>query len=302
MKSGSSATFARLLKACGLGLALVVLSYPALAQTESEPAGPSYHERQRVFKPGGGTKQVDPNVYVYTPEFAKRFQMPDEWISTELKGVDAVAFRVVPSYPSCGWGGDPKACNTNEVRCEMDLYFDHKANPLPWDERYPEVRAGRYGTSVHFIPALIRESRLPKHTNNLGWSSYSPFVDLKTGKGLGWQYFTSLDSKSGWGWVTLLGYDKEVFFGVSLLTLNASCYDPRAALGLASSSLDTPFDITQSSVSKAIFLPKSWQDRVKQALRETKERAEAFFKHEGEKAIKALRESPVPQKPIVPLQ
>ena len=31
----------------------------------------------RVFKPGGGTKDDDPNIYVYTPEFAKRFQMPE---------------------------------------------------------------------------------------------------------------------------------------------------------------------------------------------------------------------------------
>jgi hypothetical protein len=120
---------------------------------------------------------------------------------------------------------------------------------------------------------------------------------------LGWQYFTSLDARSGWGWVGLISYDKEVFIGVALVTLRAGCQaGPGAALALASSSLDTPFNPTQSGVSKAIFLPKSWQDRIKQTLRETKERAEVFYKIEGEKAMKALRESPVPQKSIVPVQ
>lgn len=302
MKSGSSTVFVRPLKACGVGLALVVFSQSVLAQTESEPAGSSYHERWRVFKPGSGTKDVDPNVYVYTAEFAKRFQMPEEWISTELDGVDAVAFRVVPAYTSCGWGGDPKACRTDEVRCEMDMYFDHRSNPLPWDERYPEVVADQYRSSSRFIPAYTRWSRLPKHSNDLGWSSHSPFIDQKSRKGLGWQYFTSLDASSGWGWMGLRSYDKEIFTKVSQITLSTSCTHPNAALALASSGLNRPFSTTEKSVVRSVLLPKTWQVRVQQRLRESKGRSEAFFEREGEKAMKALRESPVPSQSIISVQ
>lgn len=298
MKSGSLTTFVRLLKVWGLGLTLAVLSHPALAQTQSEPAGPSYHERWRVFKPGGGTKQVDPNVYIYTPEFAKRFQMPEEWVSTELKGVDAVAFRVMPSYSSCGWGGDPKSCNTNEVRCEMDLYFDHKANPLPWDERYPEVRASRYGTSVHFIPAPIRESRLPKRSNNFSFAEYQPFVDPNTGKGMWWEGGYWENNGGGGIHMSIVSYDREIFKGIAFLTMLGGCGEPATAIWLSANNAD----YKEKPPFKLITLPQSWRDHVKKSLRETKERTEAFFKHEGEKAMKALRESPVPNRILVPLQ
>lgn len=94
------------------------------AQTDVQASGPSYKERRDPRLSQSGPLDADPNVYVYTAEFAKRFQMPEEWVSNELKGVDAVAFRVVPSYKWCGWGGDPKACS-EQTRCEMDLYFLH---------------------------------------------------------------------------------------------------------------------------------------------------------------------------------
>ena len=54
--------------------------------------------------------EVDPNVYVYTAEFARRFQMPPQWVSEELVGADAVAFRVVAAEKTCGWVGNPQAC------------------------------------------------------------------------------------------------------------------------------------------------------------------------------------------------
>ena len=51
-----------------------------------------------------------------------------------------------------------------------------------------------------------------------------------------------------------------------------------------------------------VRFPESWRMRVKQAAKESKGRAAAFFKQEGEKALKVLRESPLPNKSIVPLQ
>ena len=286
----ASTTFSRLLKTCALGLPLFVLSQSVLAQIEQEPVGPSYHERWRVFKPGSGTKQVDPNVYVYSPDFAKRFQMPEEWSSTELNGVDAVAFRVMPSYSSCGWGGGPKACNTNEVRCEMDLYFDHKANPLPWDERYPEVRANRYSTSVHFIPAPIRESRLPKRPNDHSFfGEYQPFVDPNTGKGMWWEGGYWENNGGGGIHMSMVSYDREIFKGIAFLTMSGGCGEPATAIWLTANNGGYR---EKTKAYKLITLPQDWRLRVKQALHETKERAEAFFKREGEKAVKALRESP----------
>lgn len=272
--------------------------HTAWAQSDAEPSGPSYRER-RTFKPGFGIKDVDPNVYVYTPEFAKRFQMPEEWISTELKGVDAVAFRVVPSYPSCGWGGDPKACNANEVRCEMDLYFDHKTNPLPWDERYPEVRASRITTSAVFIPAPARESRSPQRPDDRFEAKNQPFVDPNTGKGMWWEGgYWERNGGSGGIFMSMKSYDREIFRGVAFLTMSGGCGEPATAIWLSPHNAS----YREKPVHKLVTLPEDWRLRVKQSLRETNERAAAFYRREGEKAIKALRESPIPSKSVVPLQ
>jgi len=206
------------------------------AETEIETAGRSYEEIWQVFKPGSGTKDSDPNVYVYTPEFAKRFRMPAKWVSTDLKGADAVAFRVVPAYSSCGWGGDASACRTDEVRCEMDIYFDHKRNPLPWDQRYPEIWADRYGSSSHFIPAPFREDRLPKRPNDHFFARYSPFVDPKTGQGLWWDGGYKNEIGYGGIFMSLISYDREIFAGVALVVMAGGCGKPADALWLSSSN------------------------------------------------------------------
>jgi hypothetical protein len=284
-----------------VSLLICTLSQSTSSQEQARNTGPSYHELWREVRPGVGIRYQDPNVYVYTSEFAQRFQMPEEWISTELKGADAVAFRSRPSYPTCGWGGNPKACNFNEVRCEMDLYFDHKNNPLPWDPRYPEVLENTYTYSPRFIPSEPRIFRLPIHPN-LRATKYSPFLLPGTGKGLDWQYFTSLENRSGWGWMLLLSYDREQFLGVARLTFHSDCGTPLAALALASDYLSTPLNPSAPDLYKTVFFPTSWQSRVQLAMREVNDRRNAFFKSVGEKVIKALREAPVPQRFVVPLQ
>lgn len=126
----------------------------------SEPATEQSAYEARLNR--RGVHDVDPNVYVYTPEFAKRFQLPMEWASEELKGADAVAFRVVPTYKSCGWGGNPKACREDEVRCDMDVYFDHQRNPLPWDERMRPTDLDRSTSSLAFIGNIANPFVRPK--------------------------------------------------------------------------------------------------------------------------------------------
>jgi hypothetical protein len=106
-----------------LGLVLVQAVH---AQVRS-----SYADRQNPRLSQSGPIYMDPNVYAYTAEFAKRFEMPSEWIVQDLKGADAVAWRMMPSYQECGWGGDPKAC-TQTVKCEIDrLYAVWCGTPRP---------------------------------------------------------------------------------------------------------------------------------------------------------------------------
>jgi len=280
------------------------------AQTDVQPSGPSYKERRDPRLSKSGPLDADPNVYVYTAEFAKRFQMPEEWISTELKGVDAVAFRVVPSYKWCGWGGDPKACS-EQTRCEMDLYFDHKRNPLPWDERWPKRYSGHYNLSVNFIanyltegnqnyPLSAQRPRSYSRKDDHIFAKYSPFVDLNSGKGLWWQGgYWNANNDRGSIFMSLSSYDREIFSGVSLIVMGGGCGQPADAIWLTG---DNSGYLEKSTAFKQISLPQSWRIRVKQATKESDERTAAFLKQEGEKAIKSLRESPVQNKSIAPVQ
>jgi hypothetical protein len=276
------------------------------AQTDSQPNGPSYKERRDPRLSKSGPLDADPNVYVYTAEFAKRFQMPEEWVSNELKGVDAVAFRVIPRpYKSCGWGRDPNACSSNEVLCEMDLYFDHKRNPLPWDERRPERYSGHYKTSVNFLsdgkPDLYYERlRTPARKDDHVFAKSSPFVDPKSSKGLWWQggYWNSNEDRGGI-YMSVTSYDREIFTGVSLVVMGGGCGQPADAVWLTG---DNAGYREKNTAFKQISLPQSWRVRAQDATKESSDRAAAFFKQEGEKAMKALRESPMPNKTIVPVQ
>ena len=274
------------------------------AQTTSQLSEQSSYVNRIIKRQG--VHDADPNVYVYTAEFAKRFQMPEEWVSNELKGVDAVAFRVVPRpYRTCGWGGDPKACSSNEVRCEMDLYFDHKRNPLPWDEQRPARFSGHYNVSVNFLwdgqrNLAYQRLEAPKRKDDHVFASDSPFVDPKSGKGLWWQGgYWNANNDRGSIFMSLSSYDREIFSGVSLMVMGGGCGKPADAIWLTGNNAGYQ---EKNTAYKQISLPQSWRIRVNQATKESEDRAAAFFKQEGEKAMKSLRDSPVPNKSIVPLQ
>jgi len=263
----------------------------------------SYADRQNPRLSKSGPIYMDPNVYAYTAEFAKRFEMPSEWIVQDLKGADAVAWRMMPSYQECGWGGDPKACR-QVMECSIDLYFDHQRNPLPWDLRRPERYTFIFGSSIRFLsnaprrealnhpnyPVAKRKLHEPARPGDHFAADDSPFIDPQTGKGLSIQHFS--------GYVPFTGYDKEVFPGMALLTLlDIGCSGgPRhGTYVLANRGVSLPLsEVERVAIAYTITLPRSWQDRITQAAKEHQERQDAFFKREGEKAIKALRE---PAKP-----
>jgi hypothetical protein len=274
------------------------------AQAQTQDLGRSYADRQNPLLSKSGPIYMDPNVYAYTAEFAQRFQMPEQWITPDLKGADAVAWRMMPSYQECGWGGDPKACR-QVMECKIDLYFDHRRNPLPWDP----TRAERYttisGSSLNFLanfprrealnhpnyPVARRKLHEPVRTGDHFAADDSPFIDPQSGKGLSIQNFS--------GYVPFTGYDKEVFPGMALLTLlDIGCRGgPRdATFVLARDLVRLPLSAEEKvSIAYTIVMPQSWRSRITQAAKEHQERQDAFFKREGEKAIKALQDKKTQQ-------
>ena len=82
-----------------------------------------------------GTYRKDTNVWVYTSAFAKRFGMPQQWIDDDLKGAEALAYRLdLDVYGTkCGYFSNVENCRP-ATACVLDMYIDDKAN-LPWNNK-----------------------------------------------------------------------------------------------------------------------------------------------------------------------
>lgn len=257
-----------------------------LANVTSEAPTPQSSYEARILK-RKDVHDIDPNVYAYTAKFARRFQMPEQWIAPDLKGAEAVAFRVMPSYKSCGWGGNPEACKEDEVQCVLDVYFDHAKQPLPWDERMRPAEIDTYLVSSNFMGSRANPHMRRIRPGDSFLTQSSPFVDPITGKGLEWQSAGSMTT----GWTGMRSYDKEVFQRISLITLGVGCQVARS-LWLADQFLWEKDIQKSTSVKHVIGLPSDWQARVREVLAPYDQRSRIFYRKEGEKALKSLQQNP----------
>lgn len=212
-----------------------------------------------------GVFDADPNIYVLGAGFARRFQMPEEWVSAELIGVDAVAFRQVPSpYRSCGGGDDPKGCPRKEMHCEMDLYFGHTHNPLPWEERVRGTETSfSYTTSARFLASNANRLARPKSSLDPN-QPRTPFTDPKTGQELGWQVYFKDHPENAWK--PMRSYDIEIFRMVAVMTFGVACEKPVDGLFLTSRLVEGGDPSRNSAIYRRIVFPESWQTRVVEAL------------------------------------
>lgn len=84
-----------------------------------------YHGAQ----PGKVRYVKDRYIWAVTLEFAKKFCMPEEFVSHELKGAEAVAFKLVPGGfgENCGFGGKAEVCAQGvDLRFEIYISRDVK--------------------------------------------------------------------------------------------------------------------------------------------------------------------------------
>ncbi|WP_420995602.1 hypothetical protein ACKI2N_021875 [Cupriavidus sp. 30B13] len=75
-------------------------------------------------RPGKGVYTKDHYIWAVTPEFAERFCMPPEFVSSELKGAEAVAFKISERRDEerCSYNGNEERCGF-EKGMRFELYF-----------------------------------------------------------------------------------------------------------------------------------------------------------------------------------
>ena len=78
-----------------------------------------------------------PSLWIYSAAFAKRFNLPPQGISRQLRGAEAAMFRaILPGSKHCGWRWMPERCFEN-ISFEMSLFLPQQV-PIPWWRPEPE--------------------------------------------------------------------------------------------------------------------------------------------------------------------
>ena len=281
-------------------LALVissVVAQPVLAQERGKtakdytyaPDSPVYWRNMHGASSNTFVFRRDPNIWVYTKEVAQRAGMPLEWVSDELKGVAAAAFRMERhgAEEDCGWGKNPAACKP-VVRCVLELYFDRQTQQLPWAPRrmVADFNWQNESTPYHLLPALGWAveangdvSRGSKRSPNFPDLGTQPFSDPQTGEELIW---ANAGVNAGWG---VLAYDREMHGRYAFVRLDDGCgrsefdFKNEQVLQLRPGRRFAPVG---HKVFYEVSLPTSWVRRVRELTQQNQKADNDFYKNTWE--------------------
>ncbi len=258
---------------------------PALGgevDTDTSHKKETWEDRFTFNEERPGIYTVDPHVWIYTKEFAVRFGMPEKWISNELRGVAAAAWRYEKTGSvGCGWGGKKDLCIETKAE-HLELYIDTSRVSLPWAEwslPYDILNLWSILSSVSYLTPQNCEHRR-EFSPFLTWKrpDYAcapvgvwkqPFSDPETGREAPF-YVRSKPSAVGFR-VPLQAYEKQAYPGLAWVQLG---YDRPVGSFVKPSEALLSIETRDSNYSNAktmkkfheIFLPKSFDERVVNAL------------------------------------
>ena len=223
-----------------------------------------------------GTYRKDTNVWVYTSAFAKRFGMPQQWIDDDLKGAEALAYRLdLDVYGTkCGYFSDVESCRPSTA-CVVDMYIDDKAN-LPWNNK------ARYASMYGRKSKSLLRSQYP--------NDKPAYLYRRTKRGQ--QYKMGLDvvyvsgSKIPLNNYHLLEYDRDIYKNLDYISGSMTCdsfgksRDIKIEIDKPVLRKDGSIKYHYGSLAHSITVPNSFMERI-----ETYDKAQ----YEPNSLFKALR-------------
>jgi hypothetical protein len=121
-------------------------------------------EYKDVYRFNGKPFVRDEFIWGYSKEFAEKFRMPPEWIEPELKGAQALAWRMTTiGNLYCGYSRREESC-WPPLDCQMNIYLDAAA-PIPWNYlhvMHDDKVLGK--SSLQFLNGIAYRNVLRKYT------------------------------------------------------------------------------------------------------------------------------------------
>lgn len=213
-----SCPFLALVMTVTLGWSIAAL--PAFA---GPPSRDVTYEMTQTYTGKSFTK--DEHVWIYTRAFAERFRMPADWVSEDLKGIEAAAFRIGEAGLTCGLGGREENCHRFQ-QCELDIYVDEKKYPLPWlTEKSADWLPGP--DSFRFLRDAERNApgRFQPPVGITGDVSHElhPFGDWKTGRPAYYMQNAQTPKDNFLNQERILAYQRSIHGDLTMIRLNYGC-------------------------------------------------------------------------------
>lgn len=246
-----------------------------------------YTERQ-TWQEGKQAFYKDNNIWVYTPAFAKTFGMPPENIFTDLKGIEAAAYRIEdPGYRLCGMGGKEENCMT-QYRCVTDVYIDESKYPLPWaTEQLADWHP--YYNSVRWLEKPGEIGAIPSAPANMnyradGFSTLHPFMDSQTHDEVFLGHSGNVpENYSDWGCGggAIYGYKRKAIAGLTMISLDYGCMSRNSEKKNVTFKVRSCKKDGHKSLQNKLFhefvLPDVFERKIDARLREKQERDKAYY-------------------------
>jgi len=163
---------------------VIVLIFSSSIITQAAESNENHYEKYSTFK-NGKVFSYDPYVWAYTKEFSKKFNMPNEWIDNNLKGMVAVAFRMTTvGTLYCGYGKNENSC-WPPLKCQMDIYYNNKIK-LPWTReeiRSALLQRGLYSTDYLRYSSTRGIREYKRHNGGFGVLESGGVIQMKKDRG-----------------------------------------------------------------------------------------------------------------------
>jgi len=166
----------------------------------------------------------DNNAWIYTPAFAKTFGMRSEGVSTQLKGAEAVAFRIEDDgFLLCGLGGKIENCK-EMPQCMMDVYINENKFPLPWASN-KQSEWHPFFTSIRWLAASKPPSTMKIDSFYATEATLYPFIDPETHEKVyvGHDGHQPKDTLNAFSESLVFGYMRNAVEGLTMVTLRYGC-------------------------------------------------------------------------------